>query len=273
MVASPFNLLFRHPLMLVVYHNKGPKVKIWGAVLRNAMRRKSSSPGKHFPKVHGTGRRNREMGTGHFRADCDSEALEEAERQLVLQAQAGEGEAFGELVRRYQRPVYRLAYRLLMHHADAEDVVQETFLRAYRYLQSFDPRRSFRRWLYAIAVRECHRLQQREGRLSVVELDESLPDPAWGSSPDRVYAHRELGAEIQRALLKLSWHQRTALILSAVEGLPSAEVAEVLGCSAPTARIHLFRARKNLRRALHGYLEGPDLARTPNEPDQAPAEG
>jgi RNA polymerase sigma-70 factor (ECF subfamily) len=209
------------------------------------------------------------MGTGHFKADCDSEA----EQQLVRRAQAGEEEAFGALVQRYQRPVYRLAYRLLMHHADAEDVVQETFLRAYRYLPSFDPQRSFRRWLYAIAVRECHRLQRGRGRLPVVELDESLPDPAWASSPEQVYAQRELGAEIQRALLTLSWHQRTALILSAVEGLPSAEVAEVLGCSAPTARIHLFRARKNLRRALHRYLEGPELARTSNEPDQAPAKG
>lgn len=249
------------------------QMEIWGMSCRNKVRRKSLLPGKHSRRVRGTGGWNRKMGTGHFRSDCDSEALEEAERQLVRRAQAGEGEAFGELVRRYQRPVYRLAYRLLMHHADAEDVVQETFVRAYRYLQSFDPRRSFQRWLYAIAVRECHRLQRREGRLSVVELDESLPDPAWVSSPERVYAHRELGAEIQRALLKLSWHQRTALILSAVEGLPSAEVAEVLGCSATTARIHLFRARKNLRRALHAYLAGPDLARTPNEPDQAPAKG
>lgn len=199
--------------------------------------------------------------------------MEQAEQQLIHRAQAGEGEAFGELVRRYQQPVYRLAYRLLMHHADAEDVVQETFIRAYRYLPSFDPRRSFQRWLYAIAVHECHRLRRGAGRLPVVELDESLPDPAWASSPERVYAQQELGKEIQQALLKLSWHQRTALILSAVEGLPSAEVAEILGCSAPTARIHLFRARKNLRRALRSYVQGSDLAPGSKKPDPATFQG
>ena len=186
-----------------------------------------------------------------------------ADQQLIIQAQAGDGEAFGELVQRYQRRVYRMVYRILMHHADAEDVVQETFLRAYRYLRSFDVSRDFRRWLYAIAVNECHRLRRGLSRLPVVELDESLPDPAWTSSPEDVYAQRELGAEVQRALLKLSHHQRTALILAEVEGLKSAEVAEILGCSATTVRAHLFRARKNLRKALRNYLGEP-------EPEQAP---
>jgi RNA polymerase sigma-70 factor (ECF subfamily) len=197
--------------------------------------------------------------------------MELTEQQLITRAQAGDGEAFGELVQRYQRPVYRLAYRILLHHADAEDVVQETFLRAYRYLQSFDARRDFQHWLYAIAVNECHRLRRWLGRLPVVELDESLPDPAWASSPERVYAQRELGEEIQRALLKLSPHQRTALILSEVEGLKSAEVAEVLGCSATTARAHLFRARQNLRKALRGYLEEPEP--TQSQQERAEAEG
>jgi len=181
--------------------------------------------------------------------------MEQAERELVSRAQAGDGAAFGELVERYLQAVYRVVYRLLLDQADAEDVVQETFLRAYRYLPRYQPEREFRHWLYAIAVNECHRFRSRWRRMELVPLEETFPDPTWQSSPERTALYHELTGEVRKAMQKLSAQQRAALVLMEVEGLSSTEAGEVLGCSATTARAHLFRAKQRLRRELRAYLE------------------
>lgn len=181
--------------------------------------------------------------------------MEQAERELVSRAQAGDSAAFGELMERYLSAVYRVAYRLLLDQADAEDVVQETFLRAYRYLPRYQPEREFRHWLYAIAVNECHRFRSRWRRVEPLPLEETVPDSTWQSSPEQVALSQELSREVRKAVQKLSTQQRAALVLMEVEGLSSAEAGEVLGCSDTTARAHLFRAKQRLRRELRAYLE------------------
>jgi RNA polymerase sigma-70 factor (ECF subfamily) len=178
-----------------------------------------------------------------------------AEQELIAKAQAGDGEAFREVVKRYQQAVYRLAYRFLLHHDDAEDVVQETFVRAYLKLHTFDRRRGFRAWLYTIAVHECRRVARHRIRWAAVEpLDEGIPDPAWASSPEQAYARRDLAREVRRAVLRLSLRQRAALILMEVEGLSSEEAGQIIGCSPATARTHLHRAKERLRQELWEYV-------------------
>lgn len=181
--------------------------------------------------------------------------MDVSDRELVSKVRAGDRAAFGELMRRHQQAVYRVAYRLLLNHADAEDAVGEIFLRAYRYLHTFDSEQDFRHWLLAIAVRQsCTARRQRE-RHPVESLEESIPAPAGSSSPERSYAERELAEQIRRSLGVLPAHQRAAFVLVEVEGLTSPEAGKILGCSAATVRTHLYRAKQRLREELREYLD------------------
>jgi len=171
----------------------------------------------------------------------------------VVQAKRGDRDAFRQLVERHARTVFRLSFRLTGNEEDAEDVVQETFLKAYRALGSFDERAQFGSWLYRIASNcALDLLRSRKRRKTVGgppdEVFETLPSP--GVSPEDSALGSELGRRMSAAMARLSDSERTALALRHFEGRPVAEIAAALRISDGAARNCIFRAVAKLRQEL-----------------------
>jgi len=162
----------------------------------------------------------------------------------------GDHEAFEALVRRYQRMIYSLAYRMTGSAADAEDVTQETFIRAYQQLSGFRAEAKFSSWLYRIAVNQCFNWRKRAARRDQLH-NEWQARHAGAAAPDNALAQN-----VQDALLKLNPKQRAAVVLTLYDGLSHAEAARVLGCSATTVSWRLFAARAKLKRLLKDVKAG-----------------
>jgi RNA polymerase sigma-70 factor (ECF subfamily) len=176
---------------------------------------------------------------------------------LVTKARAGETGAFQVLVERHSRPLFRLAYRMTGNRQDAEDVVQESFLRAYKQLARFDDRASFGTWLYRIAVNcslDLVRSRKRRNERIAPEGSEmedpvlALPSPE--PTPDRLALSGEVRERVTEAMTTLSASERTAFVLRHFEGMCIEEVSRVLGCQPGAAKHSVFRAVQKLRRAL-----------------------
>jgi len=171
------------------------------------------------------------------------------ERAWVLSAQAGDPAAFGRLVEAYQKPVYNLAYRMLGNPQEAEDAAQETFLRAYANLASYDPARKFSSWLFSIASHHCIDRLRRQ-RLRSVSLDgeprlyESLPDRQ--PQPEATALTREEEQLVQRLLAKLPESYRLVITLFYWYDLSCQEIGEVVGVSEGAVKVRLHRGRKML---------------------------
>ncbi len=179
-------------------------------------------------------------------------AVGDDERALVAACQRGEREAFDLLVERYQRDVYRLCYRHVNNHHDANDLAQEVFLKAYRAIGRFRGDSALRTWLYRIAVNTC--LNFRAVRRPPTEaIDEALPDGRAGAL-DAV-EHEERSRLVREAVRRLPEKQRATLILKVYHELSHEEVARILGSSVGTVKANLFHALGNLRK-LVGAREG-----------------
>lgn len=170
---------------------------------------------------------------------------------LVAWAQHGDRDAFNQLAERYERQVYNVAFRMLGNSQLAEDITQETLLKAYRGIAGFRGD-NLRAWLLRIASNACNDLlRSRRGRQDVsLELLIEESGDIWASSdpsPEQEALRRELGREIQRGLLTLPREQRMVLILVDVEGMSYEEAAECSGISPGTLRSRLSRARAKLR--------------------------
>ena len=165
----------------------------------------------------------------------------------VRACQRGDREAFDRLVERHQRDVYRLCYRYVGGHEDANDLAQEVFLRAWRSIGRFRGDSAFSTWLYRIAVNAClnHRALKR---LPTQELTEELPDPARGAL-SRAEADED-ARRVRGAIAQLPERQRATLILKLYHDLSHEEVARALGSSVGTVKSNLFHALANLRRRL-----------------------
>jgi RNA polymerase sigma-70 factor (ECF subfamily) len=181
----------------------------------------------------------------------------EDEAQAVTRARGGDSEAFRLLVERHSREVFRLAFRMTGNEHDAEDVVQETFLKAYRNLSAFEERAQFGSWVHRIAancaydllrarVRRDDRIDHAEGP----EGDRTLTIPAGDPSPERLVAGREVQGRLRAALARLSALERTAFTLRHVEGMSIAEISNALDLDASAAKQSVFRAVRKLRQAL-----------------------
>ena len=182
-------------------------------------------------------------------ARAGAAGLREDDRQAILACQRGEREAFDRLVERYQRDVYRLCFRYVNNHHDANDMAQEAFLKAFRALPSFRGDSSFSTWLYRIAVNTC--LNFRQSRRAPYEpLSEELPDlrPPVALSIEE----GERAASVRAAVAKLPEKQRATLILKLYHELTHEEVARILGSSVGTVKANLFHALNNLRKTLAG---------------------
>ena len=174
-------------------------------------------------------------------------ALREGERAEIEACQNGEREAFDRLVERYQRDIYRLCYRYVNNHEDANDLAQEVFLKAYRAIGRFRGDSSFSTWLYRIAVNTC--LNFRASRKpESQELPEGLADGNEGAAA--ALESREQAVLVRRAVSRLPEKQRATLILKVYHDLTHEEVARILGSTVGTVKANLFHALGNLRKLM-----------------------
>lgn len=182
---------------------------------------------------------------------------ESSDRALVLRTQRGEVEAFGELVRRYQNSVFNVCFRLLGECHEAEDLTQETFIRAFQRLDTFDVDRPFGPWVRRVAANLCLNHLQRlpPSRLSLNdERDASRWDvrlQATSTGPEAALERAERTEALRAAILELPPHYRAVIELRHFQELSYAEIAAELGIPLSNVKSYLFRARKQLARRLH----------------------
>lgn len=170
------------------------------------------------------------------------------DRELIVRARRGDRNAFGELVTCYQTGVFNVCYRLLHERSEAEDLAQETFMRAYDRLHIFDLDREFGPWIRRIAANLC--LNYLESRKVTAQLDEER-DVDDGQRPERQVEVRERSAQIRDALLSLPPHYRVVIELRHYQELSYDEIASELKIPLSDVKSHLFRARKLLAEKLH----------------------
>ncbi len=168
---------------------------------------------------------------------------------LIREVRDGNTEAFRGLVDRHGRRVFQLAYRLTGNSADADEVVQETFLRAYKKLSSFEKRARFSTWLYRIATNCALDFKRREK--PVVPIDgETQALPARLPGPQRLALSSEIGAQLSATLDRLSTKERSAFVLRHCEGMSIREIGQTLDLAPSATKNTIFRAVRKLREAL-----------------------
>jgi RNA polymerase sigma-70 factor, ECF subfamily len=183
--------------------------------------------------------------------------MEVSDVDAVARAKAGDRDGFRILVERHSRSVFRLAFRMTSNEQDAEDVVQETFLKAYRQLDKYEARSSFGTWLYRIAancsldlVRSRRRHEEQHDSGGSGEDDLMLRIPGTGPQPDRLAMSGEVGERVQAALSGLTTSERIAFVLRHFEGQSIEEIGAALGLNANATKNSIFRAVQKLRREL-----------------------
>src|SRR6202044_833233 len=195
------------------------------------------------------------------RTPLPSQVVKDDEGSLVAAAKGGDINAFETLVGRYERKIFRLAQNITQNKEDAEDVMQEAFLKAYQHLSEFQGNSRFYTWLVRIAVNQAL-MKLRKRRPNQVSLDEeieageeSMPREVedWGPSPEDRYEQSELGKILGDTTADLDPPFRIVFQLRDIEELSTEETAEVLGLSVPAVKSRLLRARLKLRQKLNKY--------------------
>jgi RNA polymerase sigma-70 factor (ECF subfamily) len=190
---------------------------------------------------------------------------ESTDVDLVRRAKAQDAQAYGELVRRYQRKAVSVAYRLVGNSSDASDVAQDALVRAYRNLEQLDDPAKFGSWLMRVVSNLSLNFRRSRASRAASSLDDTLLDgvdfqkPGRGlrlvdDAADARAKEQELDVALTRAMGQLPDQQRLALILFSVEGVPQKEVAEILECSVELVKWNVFQARKKLKELLADYL-------------------
>jgi len=199
-------------------------------------------------------------------ANIENKEREPVSDELVLvrAAKAGDIKAFEELVRRYDRNIFRIAQHITQNREDAEDVVQDAFLKAYGNLVQFQEQSKFYTWLVRIAVNEALMKLRRRRPERTVSLDQevrteedSMPREVadWSPNPEQQYSQAELRDILGKTIQGLPSGFRTVFILRDVEGLSTEETADALGLSIPAVKSRLLRARLQLRDRLNKYFK------------------
>jgi RNA polymerase sigma-70 factor (ECF subfamily) len=179
-----------------------------------------------------------------------------SDEELVARSRGGDLDSFNQLVVRWERPIYALAYRVIGREEDARDVVQETFLRAFRALNGFKGQAKFSSWLYRITLNLCRDWIRRERRTPVaqapegVDLIELAGEATPSESLEELVSRKELGQAVARAMSSLPEEQRTAIILKEYHGLTFQEIADLLDCPLSTVKTRLYQGLTVLRRQL-----------------------
>jgi RNA polymerase sigma factor RpoE len=194
--------------------------------------------------------------------DDDGEKI--SDLALVRLAQGEDVSAYDQLVRRYQERIYATIYHMTSNHEDANDLVQETFIKAYRALKSFKGDSSFYTWVYRIAVNKTiNFLKQRKNRVHMslndvdfnVENDPDLVALVSDKTPRRDLNLAELQDKLNEAMQKLSEHHRMVVTLHDIQGLSHEEIGVIMDCNVGTVRSRLFYARQQLQAYLSDYLK------------------
>ena len=189
-------------------------------------------------------------------------APQDNEAQLVEAARSGDAAAFTELVNRYDRRIFRLAMNITQNREDAEDAMQEAFLKSYQHLPEFQGDSRFYTWLVRIAVNEAL-MRLRKRRPNQVSLDEPVEGEDdlmpreiedWDPSPEQRYAQVELRRILESVISELHPEFRSVFVLRDVEELSTEETAQLLGLSVPAVKSRLLRARLKLRGKLNRYF-------------------
>ncbi len=181
------------------------------------------------------------------------------EASLIQRCAARDEDACAELVTEHQRMVYQLSLNLLNDHNEALDLSQEVFLRVFRTIQNFRGQSSLRTWIYRIVVNQARNRQRwwrRRHRAQQISLDQhvrdhgDLPETNDGGAPDRLLGRKQLAQRIRRALDRLPFDQKTAIVLREIDGLSYEEIGFSLGIAVGTVKSRLARAREGLRAQL-----------------------
>ncbi|WP_312434211.1 RNA polymerase sigma factor RpoE [Janthinobacterium sp.] len=190
----------------------------------------------------------------------------EGDQLLVERVQAGDRRAFDVLVSKYQRRLMRLVSRLVHDPAEAEDVVQETFIKAYRALRHFRGDAAFYTWLYRIGINTAKNYLLTQGRRTPTSSDtdagqaESFDDGNRlrdNNTPESVLASKQIAATVNAAMDVLPIELRTAIVLREIEGLSYEEISEIMACPIGTVRSRIFRAREVIAEKLKPLLDMP----------------
>ncbi len=202
------------------------------------------------------------------RTPLPSTVVKDDEGALVAAAKGGDISAFETLVGRYERKIFRLAQNITQNKEDAEDVMQEAFLKSYQHLGEFQGNSRFYTWLVRIAVNQAL-MKLRKRRPNQVSLDEdvdtgedTIPREVedWGPSPEDRYEQSELGDILSTTIAELEPPFRIVFQLRDIEELSTEETAEALGLSVPAVKSRLLRARLKLRQRLNRYFKRSDIS-------------
>jgi RNA polymerase sigma-70 factor (ECF subfamily) len=190
-----------------------------------------------------------------------------SDEELVALSQGGDLDSFNQLVLRWERPIYALAYRVIGREEEARDVAQETFLRAFRALKGFKGQAKFSSWLYRITLNLCRDWIRREKRTPIavapegVDLVELAGEETPSESIEDLIARRQLGRAVSKAMALLPEDQRTAIILKEYHGLTFQEIAELLDCPLSTVKTRLYQGLSVVRRQLQQAGVNGDVLR------------
>jgi RNA polymerase sigma-70 factor, ECF subfamily len=186
------------------------------------------------------------------------------ESVLVAQAREGDTRAFSELVRRYEGKIFRLAQHVTQNREDAEDVLQETFMKAYEHLDQFQGNSKFYTWVVRIAVNQALMKLRRRKTDKSMSLDENIDTgedtivreiAAWDEDPEQRFSRDELNRILDSAVQSLDTPYRSVFVLRDINELSTEETAEALGLSVPAVKSRLLRARLQLREKLTRYFK------------------
>lgn len=193
-------------------------------------------------------------------------AIHDSDSELIQAINSGRGDLFPELVRRYEQRLYTFGRRMCGNPADAEDLVQDTFLNVLRYLKDFRYETKFKNWLYRVAASTCSK-QRRKSKFAP-EQQESLealePEaavaaadsvPEWAQMPLEKLLNEELAQTLQKAIHSLPEAYRLVVVLRDMEGFSTEEAARILNLSDANVKVRLHRARLFLREKLKGYFD------------------
>lgn len=212
------------------------------------------------------------------------------ERQLIDRARTGDGDAFGDLMDAYLQRIYRLCCGLTGNPQDAEDCVQETFLKAFRALPAYQAKSSFYTWIYRIAVNVCLDFQRTLAHKPAFSIDQTFGEDEMPLQivdnallPDEQAINHELGAALVEQIGRLQEPMRDVLVLRDIEGLTYEEIARLLNLSEGTVKSRIFRARSQVVKGMraghlsdhpvqHGYSASSKSGREQNSPDDRPIE-
>src|SRR6476620_2783626 len=178
------------------------------------------------------------------------------DEELVARSQRGDVDSFNQLILRWERPIYALAYRVIGREDEARDVCQEAFLRAFSALPGFKGQAKFSSWLYRITLNLCRDWIRRQRRTPVSQMPEDIDvlEAAAARGPvesiEDLVARRELSAVVEEAMAVLPDEQRTAIILKEYHGMTFQEIADLQGCPLSTVKTRLYQGLSVLRRQL-----------------------